>query len=137
MKLVVICTVMSMAIARPQAFVLDPLAYEVIPCKFAAPDELRHAGYTTYKGVCLQQVGMKSPLVNYALESRCPIGNDDLAYVANYFTNGNPAVPSDASRNQSVELIADVIFQPGEARNKFVEAAVASQTSYFEAFFQN
>ena len=40
MKLVVICTVMSLAIARPQAFVLDPLAAQQAAAHQAAVDEI-------------------------------------------------------------------------------------------------
>ena len=42
---------------------------------------------------------------------------------------GRAAVPSGASHTQSVTSIADVIFEPGEARTKLIEAAVARQRS--------
>ena len=98
------------------------------------PDAMQHAGYTDYHGMCLEQVVVASPLVNYALESGISIGNDDLAYVANHLMNGMPAVPSDASCTHSVTCIADVIFEHGEARTKFIEAAGANQSSYFAIF---
>ena len=119
-------------------FVLDPWDYEVVPCKFVAPDEMRlTGGYTDYHGICLQQVEPACPLLNYALESGISIGNDDLAYVANHVTNCMPALASDAPRNESVRCIADVVFEADEeARTKFINAAGASQSSYFTAFFK-